>query len=236
MSKLNLSDRLTKVASFLPEGANFADIGSDHAYLPSYVCLHDKTAKAIAGEVNEGPYLSAIETVKAFQLQGQVEVRLGDGLEIVKENEVKQIVIAGMGGSLIKSILDRGKSRLVNVQRIIAQPNVDARNVRTWFLENHYHLSDEVILEENGHTYEILVADKSSHSLYNDDMLEKELLFGPILLKNKSVVFRNKWQLEHDKLSKIILQMKNASNPDFTKIQRFEQELAWMKEVLYDEA
>lgn len=237
MGKVNLSARLMKVASFLPEGADFADIGSDHAYLPSYVCLRDKKAKAIAGEVNEGPYKSAIETVKTYELQNQIEVRLGDGLEVLKENEVKQIVIAGMGGALIKTILDEGKSKLANVQRIIAQPNVDARNVRKWFLDNHFNLSDEAILQENGHTYEILVADRNSVSIYkdNDLELEKELLFGPILKKHKSAAFWNKWKLEYDKLSNVIMQMKNANEPNMEKIKRFEQELAWMKEVLYDE-
>src|SRR5690625_254647 len=100
---INLSKRLTTIATFLPSGAYFADIGSDHAYLPCYVCIHDKEARAIAGEVNEGPYNSACETVKAYELNNQIEVRLGDGLHVIDNEQIKQVVIAGMGGSLIRS-------------------------------------------------------------------------------------------------------------------------------------
>ncbi|WP_087971697.1 tRNA (adenine(22)-N(1))-methyltransferase [Oceanobacillus rekensis] len=236
INKLKLSNRLLKVSSYIPNSAYFADIGSDHAYLPCHVCLSDPTAKAIAGEVNKGPFESAKSTIDNYHLKERVEVRLGNGLEILKENEVNHIVIAGMGGSLIKAILEEGKSKLLNVERIIAQPNVDARNIRRWFLENGYVLTNEAIVEENEHIYEILVADKdSSKQPYSDEYMEKELLFGPLLMKSKSAAFHKKWTLEHKKLASVIRQMKSASVPDSTKITLYENELAWMEEVLHNE-
>ncbi|MFC4022772.1 tRNA (adenine(22)-N(1))-methyltransferase [Oceanobacillus longus] len=235
-NNIKLSNRLLTAVSYLPNGANFADIGSDHAYLPCYVCLSDPTAKAIAGEVNKGPYESAKATIHKYHLDERVEVRLGDGLEVLQDNEVNQIVIAGMGGSLIKTILENGKSKLSRVERIIAQPNVDARNVRRWFYENDYILTHEAILDENDHIYEVLVANKVSDSNpYSKEFMEKELLFGPFLLKKKSTVFKEKWTLEHQKLDRVIAQMRNASKPDYAKIELFEKELAWMEEVVKDE-
>ncbi|MGJ9456988.1 tRNA (adenine(22)-N(1))-methyltransferase [Oceanobacillus sp. CF4.6] len=235
-NNLKLSNRLLTAASFLPNGAYFADIGSDHAYLPCYVCLSDPTAKAIAGEINEGPFDSAKATIRTYNLNEQVDVRLGDGLEVLQQEEVSQIIIAGMGGSLIKTILEKGKSKLSRVERIIAQPNVDARNVRRWFYENDYILTHEAILDENDHIYEVLVADKVSDSNpYSKEFMEKELLFGPLLLRNKSAVFKEKWTLEHQKLTKVIAQMRNASTPDSSRIKLFEREIAWMEEVLKDE-
>src|SRR5699024_8793468 len=70
---INLSKHLTTVTIFLPSGAFFVYIGFDHAYLFCYVCKHDKQARAIAGEVNAGPYYSACETVKAYELTNQIE-------------------------------------------------------------------------------------------------------------------------------------------------------------------
>lgn len=236
INKLKLSNRLLKVSSYITKGAYFADIGSDHAYLPCHVCLTDPTAKAIAGEINEGPFESAKNTIDTYDLNERVDVRLGNGLEILAENEVNQIVIAGMGGSLIKTILEEGNSKLSNVERIIAQPNVEARNVRRWFNENGYILTNEAIVEENEHIYEILVADKdSTNQLYSDEYMEKELLFGPLLLKNKSAEFYKKWTLEHRKLVRVITQMKSASVPDLMKMAIFENELAWIEEVLQNE-
>ncbi|WP_156290711.1 tRNA (adenine(22)-N(1))-methyltransferase [Oceanobacillus salinisoli] len=232
---INLSTRLTAVASYINKGAHFADIGSDHAYLPCYVCLKDKTAKAIAGEVNEGPYNSARETVTSYQLTDVIDVRLGNGLEVIRPgDELNHVVIAGMGGSLIKSILEDGKDKLKHVKRIIAQPNVDARNVRKWLVENHYFLTNEEIVEENGHIYEIIVADYSERTSEKEKISGKELLFGPILLKKKTKEFYKKWQHEFEKLQRIVLQMKHAKVQDIEKIKQFEQELVWMEEVLQD--
>lgn len=103
-----LSERLQKIAKYLEDPVIFADIGSDHAYLPCYVCLHNNQAKAIAGEINKGPFLRAKQTVREYQLTAQIEVRKGNGLDVIEPGEVNQITIAGMGGKLIRDILTEG--------------------------------------------------------------------------------------------------------------------------------
>src|SRR5690625_3858580 len=102
--QIKLSKRLQKIADIITKGSYFVDIGSDHAYLPCFVCLSDPTTKAIAGEVREGPYERALETVNYYQLGDQIQVRLGNGLNVIDEN-VNEVVIAGMGGSLISKII-----------------------------------------------------------------------------------------------------------------------------------
>lgn len=230
--QLKLSKRLLQVSSYLPKGAVFADIGSDHAYLPCHVCLHDLTARAIAGEVNEGPYYSAKETVRSYGLDQVIDVRLGDGLSILKQSEVDHLVIAGMGGSLIKRILSNDDQKLERVERIIAQPNIDERDVRLWMMEHSYVISHEFILEENGHTYEIIVGDKHAQNVAYTD---KELLFGPLLLKQRAQSFYNKWRSEQQKRERIIQQLKMAKARQQHKIELFEKELTWIKEVLENE-
>lgn len=233
LNKLQISDRLKLVASYLPPGAKFADIGSDHAYLPCYVCLHDKTAKAIAGEINKGPFNSASETIHYYNLPHVVEVRLGNGLQVINaKDQVAQLVIAGMGGSLIKTILEEGKSKLNTVERIITQPNMDARNLRKCISEMGFVITNEGIIEENGKIYEVIVADRVGENPYSEEIKEKQLLFGPLLLNRKSQAFRKKWQQEYKKLQKVIQQMRKAKQQDIEKIEQFETELQWMWEVL----
>lgn len=233
MNVNQLSKRLECVAGFLPKGANFADIGSDHAYLPCYVCLNDPLAKSIAGEVNQGPYESALKEVKSHQLEDRIAVRLGNGLDVLKAGEVSEIVIAGMGGPLIRSILEKGKLKLSSVERIVVQPNVDARALRIWFFQNGYQLKNEAIIEENGHIYELLVAEKGDPVIpYTEENLTKELWLGPYLLANREDAFQKKWKQEQKKKEFVLEQMKQASAIEKGKVKKIHQEITWLKEVL----
>ncbi|KGP73170.1 tRNA (adenine(22)-N(1))-methyltransferase [Pontibacillus yanchengensis] len=236
MNSLQLSNRLRVVASYLPDHARFADIGSDHAYLPCYVCLQNHTATAIAGEVNDGPFQSAKSEVRKQGLQDRIEVRKGNGLDVIDEGEVSQITIAGMGASLIAMILNEGLSKLNHVSRLILQPNVNATLLRKWFIEHDYELTDEQIIEEEGHYYEILVADKGMpRKPYTEDNFEKELYFGPFLMEESSKVFREKWSSEAENIERILSEMKKASQPNHDKIEDFTRKLNWMEEVLHNE-
>lgn len=230
---VKLSKRLHTIANFLSEGTFFIDVGSDHGYLPCYVCQKDPNAKAIASEVREGPFLRTKETVHQYNLTDRIDVRLGDGLSVLTDQDnISEIVIAGMGGTLITEILQVGKDKLIHIDKIIAQPNNHAERVRKFFLENGFHLVDEVILEENDHIYEILVAKKNGSSSYREDeTIEKQLYFGPILMKEKSIPFQKKWQFEKEKYEKILKQIEHKQGNE-DKIRSFKQKLRWIEEVL----
>lgn len=237
-NQLKISSRLKQIASYLHEGTFFADIGSDHAYLPCYVCLQDSHARAIAGEVKKGPFNSANETVKRFNLQHAVDVRLGNGLAVLTEkDDVKQIVIAGMGGALITSILEEGQGKLAPIKRLVLQPNTNAEAVRIWLLNHDFTIIEETIVEEHGHLYEIIVADsKIKSSPYDPNQLQKQLMFGPYLLKKKQKEFYQKWKAELKKTRHVLQQMEQGTIKDEEKIIRFEQRIKWIQEVLNDES
>ncbi|SDB98710.1 tRNA (adenine22-N1)-methyltransferase [Pelagirhabdus alkalitolerans] len=230
MINKRLSRRLKLVASYLPKSAYFADIGSDHAYLPVTVCSHDLSAKALAGEINEGPFKAAKQHVGAYGLHDRIEVRRGDGLTIIEEDPVKQVTIAGMGGSLIRSILETGEEYLKSVDLLILQPNVDSYDLRHWMVTSPFSLVDEQILEEDGHIYEVLVA-KRGQSGFNE-MSYKQLLLGPILMKEKSKPFISKWKRERDNKERIVEQMKLATSPNQLKIDQFIKDIQLINEVI----
>lgn len=230
----HISKRLQLIASFIPEGAYFADIGSDHAYLPTYFCLHDEQARAIAGEVNEGPFNRAKAVVESYRLTDVIDVRLGNGLNVLHNEQIDCVIIAGMGGSLMTSILEDGKHKLKNVNRLILQPNIDEYSVRKWLLENNYKLIKEHIICENTHFYEILVAvlDDNEENVYDKAKIEKQLLFGPFLLNEKSTPFIKKWESQYKKINWTINEMNKAREPNINKINSFKRQLTWIKEVL----
>jgi len=212
MNHEKLSMRLQRVASYIPKGSVLADIGSDHAYLPCYAINNQLCAKAIAGEVVEGPYQSALKQVIETGLQDEIDVRKGDGLDVLEIDEATAVTIAGMGGTLIASILERGKEKLTKVERLILQPNVGSRNVRTWLIENGWELKAEEILEEDGKIYEILIAEAGEPLQPYQNKHEIGLQFGPFLQAQHSPVFVKKWMQEKTHLLNVIAQMDASGN------------------------
>ena len=191
-----ISKRLELVASFVPQGAILLDVGSDHAYLPIDLVERGQIESAIAGEVVEGPYQSAVKNVEAHGLKEKIQVRLANGLAAFEEaDQVSVITIAGMGGRLIARILEEGLDKLANVERLILQPNNREDDLRIWLQENEFQIVAESILEEAGKFYEILVVKAGQMKLSASDVR-----FGPFLSKEVSPFFVQKWQKEAVKL------------------------------------
>ena len=229
----HLSARLACVASLVPAGARVADIGSDHAYLPAALVLDGKIDFAIAGEVVKGPYENAVREIKDHQLEGQVIPRLADGLAAIEPaDKVDTITIAGMGGSLIASILEKDKNKLTGIKRLVLQPNVGESQLREWLMNNYYQIMNEKIIEEDNHIYEIIVAEPSvvpfRYSKYEHD-------FGPFLLENKGPVFRKKWQEYLQREAHVIDQMQKAQQPPVKKINEINEFLSQVKEAIADD-
>ncbi|MBD8069175.1 tRNA (adenine(22)-N(1))-methyltransferase [Bacillus sp. PS06] len=233
MNELQLSKRLEAVASNIPSDSILADIGSDHAYLPCYAYLKGQIVSAIAGEINEGPFRSAQEQVMKSNLADVIEVRKGNGLEVIDPNEVDCITIAGMGGTLITTILEEGSRKLEGVSRLILQPNIGAINIRKWLLAEGWEITSETILEEDGKIYEIIVADRGNPEKPYDD-IEAGLLLGPFLLKEKNEAFIKKWTHEKQHWMTILtnLQQAEPTAENMKKQNEIEGKLAILKEVL----
>ena len=230
MNEQELSMRLAKVGEFVPKGARLADIGSDHAYLPVSLMLKGQISYAVAGEVVKGPFESAQKQVRKNDLSEQIIVRLADGLSAVElSDEINAITIAGMGGTLIRSILQAGQDnqRLTGQERLILQPNVGEKTLREWLMANGYSIMTEEILEENKKIYEIIVAEKQPATY-----TEQELFFGPFLLKEKSPIFIEKWQDELQARRYVLGQLEKAEVKPLEKIQAIEKEMQWIQEVL----
>ena len=195
------------VASFVTQDAIVADIGSDHAYLPTYLVQQGIVQKAIAGEVVEGPYESAVKNVKRYGFTNSITVRLASGLSAIKESDgVNTVTIAGMGGTLIASILQEGNTYLANVQRIIAQPNIHSQAIREWAIANGWLIINERILKEDGKIYEVVVLEKGQ-STYD----ELSLLVGPCLLQEKNDVFYEKWTSEITQWTEVLRSIEHAT-------------------------
>ena len=220
---IELGERLTRVASFVPNGSKVCDVGSDHAYLPVYLIQNDQISCAIAGEVVEGPFLSAKQTVHDYRMENRIEVRLGDGLQILsKEDEITAVTICGMGGELISRILEAGYSgsHLNGRERLILQPNVAEHFVREWLMNHSYQIVDETVVSDNHRLYEIIVAEPVGKRV---EYTELELKYGPILLQQPSELSVAKWNRMNRKNKEILEQLQKSKTPQHEKVELFEK-------------
>ena len=221
-----ISKRLELVASFVPQGSILLDVGSDHAYLPIELIERGQIKSAIAGEVVDGPYQSAVKNVEANGLREKIQVRLANGLAAFEEeDQVTVITIAGMGGRLIATILEEGLDKLSNIQRLILQPNNREDDLRIWLQDHDFRIVAESILEEAGKFYEILVVEAGQMKLSASDVR-----FGPFLSKEVSPVFVQKWQKEATKLEVALSQIPEKN---LEERQVLAHKIQAIKEVLY---
>ncbi|MGL4820280.1 MAG: tRNA (adenine(22)-N(1))-methyltransferase [Bacilli bacterium] len=234
MNEQQLSARLSAVSRWIKRGESFADIGSDHAYLPCYAVLKDDVPSAIAGEVVEGPFQSAQREVASHNLTGVIDVRLGSGLTVLQPGEVASVTICGMGGALIRDILEEGRDRLTGSERLILQPNIAGNLVRAWGVDNGYTIIGEEIIDENEKIYEIIVLEKRAEM---PEYTAHDIQFGPFLKVERSEVWKRKWRSERDNRARIIEQIRsNTRKTDQTdKIHTLEAEIQSIEEVLRDE-
>ena len=155
--KLELTPRLRVVADMVPTMARLADVGTDHGYLPAALILEGKIQQAIAADLRQGPLSRAKETVKEYELQGNIQFRLCDGLQGIRAEEVDAVAIAGMGGETISMILQAAPWIRENNTTLILQPMSSMLELRVWLEENGYQIQEERLAREGDTIYTVFL-------------------------------------------------------------------------------
>ena len=186
--------RLKAISDFIYPYRRIADIGSDHGYLIKIAFDNNLIDYAYAIDNKKGPINSCKNNLKEYK---NVSYFLSDGLDDVDES-IDCVIIAGMGGMLIISILEKNKEKLKNIKRLILQANRDEYLLRKYLVENGFYIQDEKIIKEDNKYYEIDCFEKGYEEYdFND------LYFGKILMKNKDDVFIEKWNNKYQKFKNI---------------------------------
>lgn len=146
-----------------------ADIGTDHAYIPISLAKEGRIDKAIATDLRPGPLEIAKKNIEKYGFSDIIELRLSDGLDKIEKNEVSTFVIAGMGGDLIKNILDNDKKKAECAECLILQPMNSQDILRKWLFENEFSILKEDISIEQHKVYNLIVAKKGKPYDFQDD-------------------------------------------------------------------
>lgn len=153
--QLALQPRLHMLARLVPEGCRLTDVGTDHGYLPVALLQQGRIAAAIASDIGAEPLEHARRTAMQYGVDG-MDFRLCAGLSGVAPEETDVIVIAGMGGETIISILQDAPWTADGQHRLLLQPMTKAAALRHWLTDNGYTFTDEHLVEDKGRIYPIL--------------------------------------------------------------------------------
>lgn len=150
--------RLSLCAEMAREGSRLADIGTDHGYLPIALCLSGKIVSALACDINPLPLQSAQENIAKYGLSNKIQTRLSDGLKEVSPDEVDDVVIAGMGGELIRDILCDAPWVADENKNLVLQPMTHHEDVIKWLCENGFEIKRQGAVLDEGKFYTVISA------------------------------------------------------------------------------
>lgn len=174
--QLALQPRLHLLARLVPEGCRLTDVGTDHGYLPVALLQQGRIAAAIASDIGAEPLEHARRTAMQYGVDG-MDFRLCAGLSGVAPEETDVIVIAGMGGETIISILQDAPWTADGQHRLLLQPMTKAAALRPWLADNGYTFTDERLVEDKGRIYPILCVEGGAFR----PLTEAEALCGVLL-------------------------------------------------------
>ena len=207
---MRISNRLEALTFFVPYNSKVIDVGTDHALLPIYLIENDLVCNPVIASDNKyGPLETAKKNIAMYDLQSKISLCLSDGLKEV-ESDFDCVIIAGMGGSLISKILNDSKEKLYKVKTLILKPNNSEYAVREFLKNNNFKITNEMIVYEDDHYYTIIVAEHGEND-YDD----YDLLYGPILRREKSINFLDMLNKKADKLYEIIQKYENKEDAQY---------------------
>jgi len=221
----------------VPTCKTIADVGCDHGYLSIALLENGIAESAIAMDVNKGPLESAKSNLMAAGLSDKASFRLSDGLARLDVNEADVICICGMGGALIRRILDARPEVAKSASYLILEPQSEYRQLREFLVSNHFMILDEMLCTEEGKIYPIM---KLSYDADSKTYLKDyELEYGPIIIKKSpelltKLLQKNKAEFKSilDKLNS--MESASITDPIIKRKVTLQEELRLIQQVELD--
>ena len=228
--RIKLSKRLLCAAELTGCAEVIADVGTDHAYLPIYMLAEGKAERAVATDINMGPLERAKANARLYNVVDRLTLLRTDGLRGVERYSPDVVVIAGMGGELSASIIEKADFLRKYHQRIVCQPMTHSELLRAALCRLGFVIYDERTVYD-GKLYQLFAAEYTGE---NENYSNGELLVGRISDKDDpltaedilSVIRRLK--KEYNGILSSDSEFKNKDNSDLQKLYNTIEELCSM--------
>ena len=226
---MTLSQRMLKIVNFVETGTKILDVGTDHGYIPIYLVENGISKNIIASDISKKSLEKTIRKVKHKKLEEYIDVRLGDGLNVIEPNEVDGVIMAGMGGILIEEILEKSKDITDTIDYFIFQPMIGSKELRQYLNKNSFKIVDEELAKDKDKFYEIIYAKRGEGDL--KDNIDFEL--SKKLIEKKHPLLGSFLEYKIKKYSKILEGLKyKASYKSKKRYNELEFLISQYREVL----
>lgn len=161
-------DRIKKLCTYLDKCESFADVGCDHGYCTLYMLKNQLCDRAIISDISEKCLDKAKALLKDYIASGQAVPVCCSGLESIGR-DVRQVLIAGMGGDEIVGIL---KNSFIP-EKFVLQPMKNCRAVREYLLSQGAEITVDEVFESGGKFYTVIKGGRSGKkTVYSEIQLD----------------------------------------------------------------
>ncbi|MBM6839500.1 SAM-dependent methyltransferase, partial [Clostridium saudiense] len=119
----------------------------------------------------------------------KIEFRLGNGFEPLNINEVEEVVIAGMGGNLIRDIIQKDLNKAASCNYLVLIPAQNPEVLREYLYKNDFEIITEDLCFDEGIYYELFKVRKAEGQAIELDSIYYEI--SPMLLRSKHPLMKN---------------------------------------------
>ena len=229
---MELSKRLMKIACYVNYCEAIADIGTDHGYIPIYLVKNNKCNSAIASDINKGPIEKASTNIRFEGLSEKIKCLLGGGLKPLKVGEVNGVIIAGMGGNLIRDIILEDIEKVKLYDFLILQPAQNPEVLREFLYNNNFEILNEDLILDDGKFYELFKVkyNENAKKINVKDEISYEI--SSILLESNNSLVNDYIKSKIKKYENIITYIKDDTSLAKKKKDILNEKINKLKEMI----
>jgi len=228
MSKL--TGRLGLLADMIPPGLTVADIGADHARLAMYLAEQGISPQVIVTELGDGPMAKARQALDRSPCLERIELRQGDGLQVLLPGEAEAVVLAGMGGDTIIGILGFDWGKAATFGRFLFQPMTRVKVLREGLAEQGWSIDEERLVREEDRLYIVMAARPGR---WPQRLSPLEIEIGPSILRADDELKREYISRKMHKMRTMCNDMLKSQRPEImAAAQVYREHMSRLEEIL----
>lgn len=203
--------RIEKIISYIQHADTVADIGCDHGYAALGLIEQGRAKNVIACDISGPSLKKAAQLAKEHRITDRMEMCLGDGLQVLEPGEADTIIIAGMGGMRICSILEQGRNVAEQAKLLVLSPNRNEYDLRKYLCERGFSAVEEGLAHEHGRYYQIICAVPSGETRPQEDW---DNYFGKLLIERKDPLLKGFLDKKISELGSVLKKAENGKGTE----------------------